>query len=431
MKIYPTDYEIFGLIYLPFWIVLSFAYVFACQSITSSVSAHWLIAIFLIPAAMNPKYKIRLTCHNKKKSSVAYWLLQLFTFQLSLYFLFRGFTDLLIVEKIQAPYVHSLFPWDLYALFGVTLGYTLTKKNTRGLLSSLVRPWFHNSYDDSVGVITDSYARLSAFTSLCLIATTCTLILSLAIPKITYGNFDLSTTMCTSFLILVATSKFYRQTIRILLNFLPPIIVTLLSIATTLATIFVIYPLAKNYLPHAQKVIFEFSLAQRSTYASLLLYTLMLNFSILASAYSIHISQGYSIRSMLLAQMILPLLFLTVNFQIPNTTLLILTLLSCFFLMGLFIRKKYLTHIFRATMPGKENIKNRPPYIQITSLAATTMLFVAVFLNTGPVVLGYIIFVMAIPITLLILLCITYHPGKTVKNNQFTFSTKKVRMPNE
>lgn len=412
MKIYPTDYEIFGLIYLPFWIVLTLVYMFMGQSITNSISAHWFITIFLIPAAINPKYKIDLATYNKKKSSLTYWLLQLFTFQLCLYFLFRGFSDLLIQEPIKAPYVHSLFPWDLYALFSVALGYTLTKKNTKGLLSSLVSPWFKNSYYDSVGVITDSFARLTAFTGLCLIVATCTLILSSTVPDLHFGNFDLSTTMCSSFLILCVTSKPFRQITRLLLNFLPSIIVTLFSIAAAIACISIAYSLTSAYLPHAQKIIFEFGLAQRSTYATMLLYSLMLNVGILACAYFVYISQGYTIRSMLLAQMILPMLFLMYNYPIPHDILFILTLLSCFFLMGLFIRKKYLTHIFRATMPGKENIKNRPPYNQITPLAATAMLFVALFLNTGPVMLGYLIFVMAMPSALLMLLSLVKPPRK-------------------
>lgn len=412
MKLLPKSYPLAYMIFFPFMIATVYTFFFAGNLLANGLSAHWLFALIFIAMLCHKNSSLRCKVYQSKRPTWL-WLLQMSGFQLSMCVIFLGFAT-----QYQNPpnaLLHQAFcyfgafPYVLFSVLAATIAYQITL-GRQPLLSSTLSPWFQNSHLDDVGSMIDTMARSTGLVCFGLLIHLCVLIGLGAINhhfNLSFQtNLNLSSLLTITFFMIVPTTKLFRQVLRPLNTFLPNAITAMLSAVLILICLYSIHFFCGS-LPLKQTLQIElFSSSHITTYSALLIYLFMLSWGLFYAGFLVHISQGHSIRHMLFASLITPILFNVLTLHSAKGHLLqhlhpAITLASIFFLFVLFLKEKNLAMVMRAKLPT-EPLKTRPPYQFFSSTVAFAGYFTAGYFLTGPYIPVFATIVFVVPMMLLI-----------------------------
>lgn len=416
MKVFHTDFERIYLIYLPMMGVLTLVYYFGVPQFLTGLAIHWLFLPVLLVALVHRNSTTKIKLYQPPPRSALRWLLEMFSFQTALMMIFIGMAHFFTVKPTlvfrQALLGWGLFPFGLFTLFAGAVAWVITR-NQKGLMSTTLTPTFGNEYKDNIGATMDSYARSADLICISLTITTLMFLGMYAINQtidftFTRG-FHVASVTCMGFLVVFSSSKTYRQIIRPMIKHLPYVLVIILVCVACLLVVYVVYLFTILAIPHSPLEVQLFKNWPAQDYVQLLLYSFMLSWGMAYAGYLVHISQGYRIRSMMLASLVIPSVFAAAFYFFEpgeefHQLLPWLSAISCLYILVLFVRQRHLTHLNRTALPSEVDLKPRPPYNYMGSLLTFALCFIAVYLTTGPFMMAYVSFVMIVPVGILMAL---------------------------
>ena len=409
-------------------LIIAILLIFFCPTqIVFSFRAHWIVLLYALLLCALPFGNQRIG--ELKKFKPIQWLGIIFLFQVILALSFYGIYSL----TMQAmPIIHlpnmafsavsyhfliqwGLFPFGLFILLAARMAKVGFIKKQRGLLSVATASLLKNTITDDVGVSIDSFMRLTIISAFAMTGGFLALIVMelmhdyLQLPLMIGPKFG-TLILCTLIIMLV-TSQYWQKTLRRISSWpVPSLCIIAIVIITVVATIFIGSFVINTIEQNAPVIKTPFSLfntPRAVDYWFILIAFWGLAWLPIYAGIMAYISQGYKIRSMIVANLILPmiagiLVYLTVIQQWPINSInkdasLWLGLIGMTLIFSLLFREKWLTPYMRATVPDTEFLKKRPRHRFIQNLAQTIGMLISIYLLSGSIMPGFLMFIILLP----------------------------------
>jgi len=418
---------------LPFVIVAFLLVEFATPYLIKAFYFHWAALAIVILFCCLPfaNQKLAATSNEKPRYSFHSWLIRLFSLQLSLFFVFIGiatvFTYWLPPQGSIDPAAISqslhtflkcdgLFPWALFALFAVRLGYVSYIQNQDAYLSHLSIPLFNSQPNKLIGMILNLQARLATTTILATsFAFMILLVVSLLLPKAApfHPGFQIKTLVIITALILLGFSPVFKKISQHLLNPKLPLWMTLF---TTLILFALVIWLLNALFFHAGQFNVEVPaliqwLERKETTSLWLIFSAVwwLAWTPLMSIHFARISQGYRIRSLMLAMLFLPALLTLLITVFPNSAHVfqhypvafsLVAILAFLYLLIQITEKTKLPMLIRSYLPRRNHYKRRDHYFYFRKVFQIMLIVIYLYLPAGMAVTAVLLFVLVFPFML-------------------------------
>lgn len=408
---YSRSHNDLGLmIYLPFFIFQAVLYWFVPDQLNNGMAIHWLASPALILVLLSRKSNLRFVQYQDQPYSDTTWLCSLIVLNVCLCFLFIAYqrifhapTDLFLNGRF------NFFPFDFFSLF-IILCAILLNNNKKALFSSTLYRWFKSEHDEKSGIMIDAYSRYINQCTLSLMSAFMAIFLLQMISK-PYGvsihpTIEAGTLISMIGVLVITTSAPYRRTIRFMMNILPTPMVVTICVPLILAIIYAVILVFEKLIPHPLIFHFHyFETLDMNVWCSFTYYLYCLGWFLMYTGFVIHISQGRSVRNTILLSLLIVFCASHLIVLLDDTTLKIMSMLSSVCLLTIFLRKKYIHYVNRATLP-KEPIKPRVQYEFIYALILQASLYLGSYVTTDFFMMGYLIHVPVFPVAIMMFMAI-------------------------
>lgn len=408
--------------------------IYAPQYCLRGFFAHWALLLLTIVICLSPIGHRFIGSAEQKKYNIFQWLAMIIGIQLPLLVLMVSLMIITATNQATLSMMHlflidwGLYPWALLGLIGALLGYISYTKGQPGTAHNIIKPIAPKLITDQSANITKGIVRMAH--NLCVsLMIGFAIVTLLAILHQTLGlqlavGFNTHMMIATVFIILLTSSKKWTKRLEMLTSHqAPPFVIALLYIALItflLVAINIFLQMISNIFPpmEAAKSLTIFIENHTLPVWALLMASIPLTFIPSYGAIIANISKGYRIRSVLLANLLLPLILAAGLYQplshqqlwLPSPVLAgLFCLISILILLFIIFKQGYLGAMIHATLPGSTDIKPEDPHQYLQILLQLATIVVILYLAAGTYLIGILVLSsLIIPILLCLLALISY-----------------------
>jgi len=313
----------------------------------------------------------------------------------------------------------GLFPWGLYVLMAVGLGYVGYIRKQPGDMSTLLRPLTKNMIGDAVSLVADVTTKiaiiLSLISTLALISMECIgLIGAYFNLPLAYG-LRLDVFLAMVVLLKMTKSDFCEQQLSRLLKLSSPILVV-----TSFLLLMIIGFLLLSFLIGWLSPIFTAPLNRELNFTpddwpviwAVFSGMWWLSWTPLVAGMLTYVWRGYKIRTLIVGTLLLAITAGILESAYPNWSLnislntswlnLVPALLAGGIIMGLFLRAQVITYASKATLPTIWHDYRRSPKTFLKRLLQLMIIFMGLYWAGGIYISGMIYFIIGFPTALFV-----------------------------
>ncbi len=351
-----------------------------------------MIPILLLQCFKNPKPEL------KKRLTYPTWVLQILLWQSSLFFLYLGLTQ--TFSERAFPPLHTLFssyglfPFLLITALSIAL-LTQARQKETVYFGDLIHPDLKLNH--LRWSMTNVSIRISLFT---VVFSAIFLIILLPTQWIMTAKpaFNLPTLVSTLFIVLFTFSRPYKKLLQLCLSKKYLYWGWMGALILLAAIWFLLHWLLPNTALNPPVFLKVFSLHSNDT-ALLGALAWWFGAGILSALYLARISIGYSAREITLHTLLLPIIFLFLPWNIPNTLLIPLALLSSAYLFYCLLHKNFLSLFTLGYFTTQLAPKARECYFTLRRQIQLTAFLAYLIFPTGNIIFSLILLGYILPAT--------------------------------
>lgn len=428
MKIISGRYDLVFYLFFPCFLLTTLLYWFFLNQLTQLALPNAILSAFLLVFVFFSKANTVLGRDQPSKIKLK-WLISLFLSQLLVNTMLWSSTKIISFDVATQSYLfnfnlielsthNGLFPWGFAIFLALTLGYFTYHEEQLGLVSSACAPFFHNTYNDAIGVGINSYIRgVSLFT---IILTLSLLSISMILLFDSLFHFSLITGInfqiifVSTGLMLLATHPIFIKFIHQLMYRNIPTAIILVGFAVLISLLYPLLSMASNLLVKWNPLLDVFSRSQSGhleNHYAILIEFWWLTLSTMNGAFIAYVSKNKTMRQVIIGScltflltlaMIKGLDFLQARLIAANRLPLVLMILCCTVSSFIILNRRYLTYFLRATLPTNEPLKTRSTFLLLKITPLTSLCFLAIFFGPGTTTWCYLtLFICLVPIVIL------------------------------